>query len=227
MSRAATLVITTELVPLFAIILPSEASHLRLSMSSNQTPPPRSFISLNLATTSCMFARGEVLAHGSTRPTRSGQRNQVESETQPTETFMLKPFRDTSNRAILDSRQIVHSCVRHHFLLEEATSQDQATSSEELLRSAISFKASSGIPSPLQSVAARNGLLGPHHGTEAALFAQSCQDMATQQRLELVSWLRKVVGHGLSSQRVGGDNLTRLNLIFSFFPPPPDQGSWG
>ena len=106
-------------------------------------------------------------------------------------------------------------------------SQDQATSNEELLRSAISFKASSGIPSPLQSVAARNGLLGPHHGTEAALFAQSCQDMATQQRLELVSWLRKVVGHGLSSQRVGGDNLTRLNLIFSFFPPPPDQGSWG
>ena len=174
-----------------------------------------------------MFARGEVLAHGSTRPTRSGQRNQVESETQPTETFMLKPFRDTSNRAILDSRQIVHSCVRRHFLLEKAMSQDQATSSEELLRSAISFKASSGIPSPLQSVAARNGLLGPHHGTEAALFAQSCQDMATQQRLELVSWLRKVVGHGLSSQRVGGDNLTKLNHILSFFPPPPDQGSWG
>ena len=106
-------------------------------------------------------------------------------------------------------------------------SQDQATSSEELLRSAISCKASSGIPSPLQSVAARNGLLGPHHGTEAALFTQPCQDMATQQRLELVSWLRKVVGHGLSSQRVGGDNLTRLNLIFSFFPPPPDQGRCG
>ena len=91
---------------------------------------------------------------------------------------MVKPFRDTSNRAILDSRQIVHSCVRHHFLLEEATSQDQATSSEELLRSATSCKASSRIPSPLQSVAARNGLLGPHHGTEAALVAQSCQDMA-------------------------------------------------
>ena len=155
MSRAATLVITTELVPLFAIILPSEASHLRLSMSSNQTPPPRSFISLSLATTSCMFARGEVLAHGSTRPTRSGQRNQVESETQPTETFMVKPFRDTGNRAILDSRQIEHSCVRHHRLLEEATSQDQAISTEDLLRSAISVKASSGIPSPLQSVAAR------------------------------------------------------------------------
>ena len=104
-------------------------------------------------------------------------------------------------------------------------SQDQANSTEDLLRSAISFKASSGIPSPLQSVAARNGLLGPHHGTEAALVALCCQDMAKQQRL--VSWLRKVVGHGLSSQRVGGDNLTRLNLIFSFFPPPPDQGGWG
>ena len=94
--------------PLFAISMPSAAFHWRLSMSSNQTPPPRSFISLKLATTSCTFARGEVLAHGSTRPTRSGQRNQVESETQPTETFMLKPFRDSSNRAILDSRQIVH-----------------------------------------------------------------------------------------------------------------------
>ena len=58
-------------------------------------------------------------------------------------------------------------------------SQDQANSTEDLLRSAISFKAISGIPSPLQSVAARNGLLGPHHGTEAALVAQSCQDMAT------------------------------------------------
>ena len=58
-------------------------------------------------------------------------------------------------------------------------SQDQANSTEDLLRSAISFKASSGIPSPLQSVAARIGLLGPHHGTEAALVAQSCQDMAT------------------------------------------------
>ena len=143
-------------------------------MSSNQTVV--SSISEYLATT-CMFARGEVLAHGSTRPTRSGQRNQVESETQPTETFMVKPFRDTSNRAILDSRQIVHSCVRRHFLLEEAMSQDQATSSEELLTSAISFKASSGIPSPLQSVAARNGLLGPHQGTAGALVAQPCQCM--------------------------------------------------
>ena len=92
---------------------------------------------------------------------------------------MVKPLRDTGNRAILDSRQIVHSCVRHHFLLEEATSQDQAISTEDLLRSAISVKASSGIPSSLQSVAARRGLLGPRHGTEAALVAQSCQDMAT------------------------------------------------
>ena len=126
-----------------------------------------------------MFARGEALAHGSTRPTQSGQRNQVESETQPTETFMVKPFRDTDNRAILDSRQIVRSCVRHHRLLEEATSQDYATSTEDLLRSAISVKASSGIPSPLQSVAARKGLLGQHQGTDGALVAQSCQDMAT------------------------------------------------
>ena len=126
-----------------------------------------------------MFARGEALAHGSTRQTQSVQRNQVESETQPTETFMVKPFRDTDNRAILDSRQIVRSCVRHHLLLEEATSQDQASSTEDLLRSAISVKASSGIPSPLQSVAARRGLLGPHQGTEGALVAQSCQDMVT------------------------------------------------
>ena len=129
-----------------------------------------------------MFTRGEALAHGSTRLTRSGQRNQLESEAQTTETFMVKPFRDTDNRAILDSRQIVHSCVRHHRLLEEATSQDQASSTEDLLRSAISFKASSGIPSPLQSVAARRGLFGPHQGTEGALVAQSCQDMATDNK---------------------------------------------
>ena len=58
-------------------------------------------------------------------------------------------------------------------------SQDQAISTEDLLRLAISCNASSGMPSPLQSVAARNGLLGPHHGTEAALVAQSCQDKAT------------------------------------------------
>ena len=92
---------------------------------------------------------------------------------------MVKPFRDTDTRAILDSRQIVHSCVRHHRLLEEATSQDQASSTEDLLKSSISVKASSGIPSPLQSVAARRGLLGPHQGTEGALVAQSCQDMVT------------------------------------------------
>ena len=171
------------------------------------------------------------MAHGSTRPTQSVQRNQVESETQPTETFIVKPFRDTDNRAILDSRQIVHSCVRHHRLLEEATSQDQASSTEDLLKSTSSVKASSGIPSPLQSVAARRGLLGPHRHRRCLgrpILPRHGDRQQRQQRLELVSWLRKVVGHGLSSQRVGGDNLTMLNHIFLSSPlPPTKQGNWG
>jgi len=179
-----------------------------------------------------MFARGEALAHGSTRPTQSGQRNQVESETQPTETFMVKPFRDTDNRAILDSRQIVRSCVRHHLLLEEATSQDQASSTEDLLRSAISVKASSGIPSPLQSVAARRGLLGPHQGTEGALVAQSCQDMVTDNNDSKDSSSRHGYGrlwamYSLLNELNGTTLPGESTFVLYSTLPPTKQGNWG
>ncbi len=89
MSRAAavSLAIKTEPDPLDALILPAEASQVRLSMSSSQSVA--SSISEYLAT--CWPEAREALAHGSTRQTRIGQRrNQVvvESETQPTETSM-------------------------------------------------------------------------------------------------------------------------------------------